>query len=123
MVYKRKEKVGMSVEELRSIYERLERLQLYIEKIPKKVGAIGLKTKIDEVRAVFPQGQHYDQIVADLKRMLPETIDTRLGDVEQYCGKLGEPYRAHIVGEVNGILVELRIFRTEILLLQLKSLA
>ncbi len=113
--------MGMSVEELRSIHERLERLQLYIERIPKKVGAIGLKTKIDGVCAAFV-GEHYDQIVADMKRMLPETIDARLRDIEQYCEKLGEPYRAHIVGEVNVILVELRRFRTEILLRQLKSL-
>jgi hypothetical protein len=112
----------MSAEELRGIHDRVDRLQMYIKRIPAKVGVVGLTTKIDAVCAVFPQGRHYDHIVADLQGLLPETIDDRLREVEQYCEKLGEPWRAHIVGEVTGILAELRSFRTTTLLRRLKSL-
>ena len=102
----------MSVEDLRSIHDRLGRLQVYIERIPQKVGEIGLKTRIETVSAVFPISRHYDHIVQELKRLLPETIDERLRDVERGCGKLGDPYRAHIVHEVAGLLLELQSFRT-----------
>jgi hypothetical protein len=88
----------MSLEELRDIHVRVDRLQMYIAR------TIGLKTKIDSVCAVFPGGIHYDNIVQDLKRLLPATIDASLRDVEAYCAKLGEPYRTHIVVEVSGIL-------------------
>ena len=102
----------MSVEDLRSVWERLERLHVYIERIPQKAGAIGLKTKIDAVCEVFPIGRHYDNIVEDLRRLLPETVDERLREVEVYCGKLGAPYGPHIIAEVAGILAELQRFRS-----------
>ncbi|MBV5280654.1 MAG: hypothetical protein J0651_05315 [Actinobacteria bacterium] len=102
----------MSVEDLRNIHERVERLQVYIGSIPQKAGAIGLKTKIDAVCAVFPIGMHYDHIVEELRRLLPETVDERLREVEVYCGKLGAPYGPHIIAEVAGILAELQSFRS-----------
>jgi hypothetical protein len=97
-------------------------LQTYIARIPANVGAVGLKGKIDAVLAVFPEGRHYDAIVQDLPTLLPETIDGGLKTVETYCGKLVEPWRSHIVGQVHGILSALAAFRTTHLLHRLKEL-
>ncbi len=102
----------MSVESLRSIYDRVNGLQVYIEKIPRKVGAVGLKTKIDEACRMLPSGRHYDDVVKDLNRLLPETLDQKLREVQEYCGKLGAPYGPHIISEVAGILLELQSFRS-----------
>ena len=114
-VYKITEHNIMSVESLRNIYGRVNGLQVYIERIPRGVGALDLKTKIDEACSMLPGGGYYDHIVQNLKRLLPLTIDLadlKLGEVETYCGKLCEPYRKHIADEVSGILLELQSFQS-----------
>jgi hypothetical protein len=85
-----------------------------------------LPAPLPAVLAEFPMGMHYDHVVVELKMLLPETIDDRLRDVGTYCDHfftgMGGEWRAHIVGEVAGILQQLRSFRTTCLLLWLKSL-
>ena len=102
----------MSVETLRSIYDRVNRLEAYIQQIPRKVDAVGLTTKIGEARRLLPGGRHYDDVVKDLEMLLPVTIDEKLREVEVCCGKLGAPYAGHIIAEVAGILAELQAFRS-----------
>ncbi len=111
-VYKMRHESSMSYEPLRSIYDRVNRLEAYIQKIPRKEGAVGLTTRIGEACRLLPGGRHYDDVVKDLERLLPVTIDEKLREVEVYCGKLGASYAAHIIAEVAGILAELQSFRS-----------
>ena len=91
----------------------MNRLEVYIQKIPQKAGAVGLVTRIGEACRLLPGGRHYDDVVKDLEGLLPVTIDEKLREVEAYCGKLGAPYAPHIIAEVSGILTELQTFRSE----------
>ena len=90
----------------------MNRLEVYIQKIPQKAGAVGLVTRIGEACRLLPGGRHYDDVVKDLEGLLPVTIDEKLREVEAYCGKLGAPYAPHIIAEVAGILAELQRFRS-----------
>ena len=111
-VYKMRHESSMPYEALRSIYDRVNRLEAYIQAIPRKQGAVVLATKIGEACRLLPSGRHYDDVVKDLERLLPVTIDEKLREVEVYCRKLGAPYAPHIIAEVAGILAELQSFRS-----------
>ena len=102
----------MSCTPLRSIQERLDRLQTFIDDIAQKAGAVGVKTGIREACNMFPIGRHYDVIVQDLKTYLPETIDSKLRELAVYCSRMVEPYFSHITSEIDGILLELQSFRS-----------
>ena len=104
----------MSDESLRSIFARVNALEVYIGKIPKNAGGVGvegLKTKIGEACRMLPSGRHYDDVVKDLRRLLPVTIDKALRDIEVFSSQLCEPYGPHIITESRGILAELQSFR------------
>ena len=101
----------MSRESYIHIYTRLNALEVYIQRIPKEVGAGSLQGSMKEVMVVFPVGRWYKHVLADLRGLMPETIDEKLRGLETSCGKLVEPYRAHIEGEVQGILADLERFR------------
>ncbi len=105
----------MSVESLRSVVGRAQRLKVYIDRMPKNVGGVdvaGLETKMVEAFRMLPSGRHYRDVVKDLNRLLPETLDQKLREVQEYCGKLGAPYGPHIISEVAGILLALQSFRS-----------
>ena len=83
--------------------------------MPTNVGGVDktvLETKYTEAFRMLPSGRHYRDVVKDLNRLLPETLDQKLREVQEYCGKLGEPYGPHIISEVAGILLELQSFRS-----------
>ena len=104
----------MSVEDLRSVSGRAQRLSVYIDRMPKNVGGVDktvLETKMVEAFRML-RGRHYRDVVKDLNRLLPETLDQKLREVQEYCGKLGAPYGPHIISEVAGILLELQSFRS-----------
>ena len=102
----------MSYTPLRSIQERLDRLQIYIDKIPQKLSGPGVTTKIQEVCKMFPNGRHYDTIVQHWKTYLPETIDSKLKELKEQCSRMVDPYFSHITSEIDGILSELQSFRS-----------
>jgi hypothetical protein len=110
----------MSAEDLRALQVRLDGLQTYIARIP---GHKELKGKMDAVRALIPLGRGYDAIVADVRRLLPGTIDSGLVEVQAICAGLGEPWKTHIVQEVGGVLRQLSLFRTTLLQQKLEQLA
>jgi hypothetical protein len=110
----------MSVEDLRVLHVRLTGLQTYIARIP---GEQGLKGKMDAVCELIPLGRGYDAIVADVRKLLPGTIDGGLVEVQASCSGLGDPWRTHIVEEVGGVLRQLSLFRTTLLLRKLGQLA
>jgi hypothetical protein len=110
----------MSAEDLRALHVRLDGLQTYIAGIPRHKE---LKGKMDAVRALIPLGRGYDAIVADVRRLLPGTIDSGLVEVQAICAGLGEPWKTHIVQEVGGVLRQLSFFRTTLLLQKLGQLA
>jgi hypothetical protein len=61
---------------------------------------------------MLPSGIHYRDVVKDLNRLLPETLDQKMREVQEYCKQLGEPHGPHIISEVAGILLELQSFRS-----------
>ena len=102
----------MSVESLRSVFGRVQSLQVYIDRIPRKVDVTGLQTKFTEACRLLPNGKNYKSVVGDVTKLLPETLDQKLREVQEYCEKLDAPYGPHIISEVAGILLELQNFRS-----------
>jgi len=83
--------------------------------MPKNVDGVdvaGLETKYVEAFRMLPSGIHYRDVVNDLNRLLPETLDQKLREVQEYCRTLGEPYGLHIISEIDGILLEVQSFRS-----------
>ncbi len=56
----------MPFEAFRSIYDRVNLLEGYIQTIPRKVGAVGLATKIGEACRLLPGGRHYDDVMVKM---------------------------------------------------------
>jgi len=105
----------MSVKSLRSVFGRAQRLKVYIDRMPKNVDGVDktvLETKYTEAFRMLPSGRHYRDVVKDLNMWLPETLDQKLREVQEYCGKLGKSYGPHIISEVAGILLALQSFRS-----------
>ncbi len=98
---------------MRALHVRVGALQEYITGIP---GESGLKDKMAAVCALMPLGRGYDAIVADVRKLLPETIDDGLREVKASCASLGEPWKTHIVREVGGILSAMALFRVALLM-------
>ena len=109
----------MSAEDLRALHVRLDGLQTYIAGIPRHKE---LKGKMDAVRALIPLGRSYDVIVANVRSLLPETIDSGLVEVRKMCAGLREPEKTYLVNEVGDVLRQLSLFRTTLLLQKLGQL-
>jgi hypothetical protein len=104
----------MSEEDIRAVQSRLDSLQEYIRAIPKKIGAVNLQQLIDQACKLFPTGSHYDHIIQNINKHLPETLTAKLAELQTNCAKLCDPYASHIISEAAAISAQLHQFRTTI---------
>ena len=102
----------MSEEDIRAVQSRLDSLQEYIRAIPKKVGTINLQQLIDQACTLFPTGSHYDHIIQNINKHLPETLTAKLAELQTNSAKLCDPYASHIISEAAAISAQLHQFRT-----------
>ena len=114
----------MSLEDLRSIQSRLNKLQIYIQQASEiKWSFFGdLNPIIDQEYGLFPTDVMYDALIQDVNRYLPNTIDAQLTKLDRQAAHIHSDtidtqqpelqlYAEHIMSEVTGIATQLQNFR------------
>jgi len=76
-----------------------------------------LRDQINEACRLFPRGADYNMIVENLKKFLPETIDSALRELLKTCAdeSLRFVQKSQIISQTTVILEALTTFRLEAL--------
>lgn len=100
--------------QLQEIGGKLTSLRFYIEKIPESANPLRNYISRNEIilaDKTFPGGETCENVVQNLQKFLPETIDKHLTRVSQYANAYSEEYKTHIRSECAAILEKLKTFR------------
>lgn len=101
-------------EQLQEIGGKLTSLRFYIERIPASANTLKNSIPIHAIIFAdqkFPGGETCENVVQNLQKFLPETIDEHLTFVSQYANAYSEEYKTHIRSECAAILKKLKTFR------------
>jgi hypothetical protein len=94
---------------------RINSLRHYIYNIPETQGFKDFEQKYNFAKLIdnikFPIGKHKKDIIANIQDMLPQKIDMELQKLKQDCEFVRQPWKSHIISEIDLILSELKIFR------------
>ena len=114
----------MSLDDLRNIQSRIDKLKGYIQVAAQKKHAFfgDLKPIIDEACRLLPTDVMYDALIQNVDVYLPHTIDATLKHLKTQTEQILsdtidtkqpvlESYARHIMSEVTGITTQLQTFR------------
>ena len=114
----------MSLEDLRNIQSRINKLKGYIQVAAKRNSTFfgDLKPIIDQACRLLPTDVMYDALIQNVDVYLPHTIDVKLkhlntqtehilSDTIDTKQSVLESYARHIMSEVTGITTQLQTFR------------
>jgi hypothetical protein len=96
---------------------RLSILREYIYTVPETVGFQDFSRKYNSAKIInniishFPSGKHKKDIITNIQDMLPRKLDSELQNLKESCFYVREPWKSHIISEIDLILSELETFR------------